>query len=725
MTGQPAGRVAIFGGGMAGLATAWSLSAGDWRARYRSITVYQRGWRLGGKGASSRGRHGRIEEHGLHLLLGYYHSTFRLLDEVYRELDRPRTRPDCPIQTLDDAVRRAPVAGVVDDRQGEPEPWWAAFPVDDDRPGIEPNDPDGPLFSPDMLRQAGRLLVALSESLATRTGDIATLSSTPPPPPDQTPDDRQAVASTAAAFGLPALLAALVGAEQLVAVGHRAGLHAGVGDQRAAGRLATHVFDVLESLAEGARAAVDADPRARRTADVVELLVTALIGLARDGVLAEPDRIRELDAEDYRDWLKRHGASAELLASPLIRGLYDLVFAYEGGDPARPRFAAGVGLELAVQMFLNYRGSLFWHMTAGMGEIVFAPLYECLRRRGVAFEFFHRLDEITCDDDGASVTGAVLTRQVDGALGFEPLVEVSGLPAWPDRPDPEQLGPLPGDGLDLELAWSTTEAGGRLTLRRGVDFDIAVLAVSLGAVADVVPAIVERQPRWRAMTETLGTVPTQAFQLWCRDDEAALGWRGGAGVAVSGYTEPFDTWASMSHLLERESWPDGDRPGSIAYFCSAMTDRPVLDADQAALANDEVKAGAIRFLDRDVSVLWPAAVESGRDGDDPSFRWSTLCDGDGGVWPDQRAFDTQYWRANVDPSDRYVQSLPGTNHLRIRPGETGVEGLVVAGDWTDTGLNAGCIEAATRSGVLAAAAVAEALGCGLDTHGVDGTTDGD
>ena len=58
-------KVAILGGGMAGLSAAWRLSEPGWRNRFQSITVYQRGWRLGGKGASSRGDHGRIEEHGL------------------------------------------------------------------------------------------------------------------------------------------------------------------------------------------------------------------------------------------------------------------------------------------------------------------------------------------------------------------------------------------------------------------------------------------------------------------------------------------------------------------------------------------------------------------------------------------------------------------------------------------------------------------------------------
>ena len=94
---------------MAGLAAAWELSAGNWRTAVDSITVYQRGWRLGGKGASSRGPHGRIEEHGLHVLLGCYDATFRVLREVYRELDRARTDPACPLATWRDAV--APAGG--------------------------------------------------------------------------------------------------------------------------------------------------------------------------------------------------------------------------------------------------------------------------------------------------------------------------------------------------------------------------------------------------------------------------------------------------------------------------------------------------------------------------------------------------------------------------------------------------------------------------------------
>src|SRR3954468_3624419 len=97
---------------MAGMAAARRLSEPGWQDELASITVYQRGWRLGGKGASSRGVHGRIEEHGLHVWLGYYHNAFRLMREVYDELDRPTTAPDCPIRTFDDAFLPADDVGV-------------------------------------------------------------------------------------------------------------------------------------------------------------------------------------------------------------------------------------------------------------------------------------------------------------------------------------------------------------------------------------------------------------------------------------------------------------------------------------------------------------------------------------------------------------------------------------------------------------------------------------
>jgi hypothetical protein len=49
--------------------------------------------------------------------------------------------------------------------------------------------------------------------------------------------------------------------------------------------------------------------------------------------------------------------------------------------------------------------------------------------------------------------------------------------------------------------------------------------------------------------------------------------------------------------------------------------------------------------------------------------------------------------------------LPGTIADRISPLDRFVENMTVAGDWTACGLDAGCVEAAVMSGMLAAYAL--------------------
>ncbi len=52
------------------------------------VTIFQMGGRLGGKAASSRNTQlgDRIEEHGLHLWLGYYENAFRMVRTCFEEL---------------------------------------------------------------------------------------------------------------------------------------------------------------------------------------------------------------------------------------------------------------------------------------------------------------------------------------------------------------------------------------------------------------------------------------------------------------------------------------------------------------------------------------------------------------------------------------------------------------------------------------------------------------
>ena len=50
-------------------------------------------------------------------------------------------------------------------------------------------------------------------------------------------------------------------------------------------------------------------------------------------------------------------------------------------------------------------------------------------------------------------------------------------------------------------------------------------------------------------------------------------------------------------------------------------------------------------------------------------------------------------------------SLPGTARYRLRADRSGFSNLTLAGDWTDTGLNLGCIESAVISGRQASRAI--------------------
>jgi uncharacterized protein with NAD-binding domain and iron-sulfur cluster len=207
------------------------------------------------------------------------------------------------------------------------------------------------------------------------------------------------------------------------------------------------------------------------------------------------------------------------------------------------------------------------------------------------------------------------------------------------------------------------------------------------------------------MVHHVKTVATQAFQIWLKADMRELGWPH-PPINVSGFVEPFDTWADMSHLASEESWELP--PRAIAYFCNALPDLEALPRhehqDWLARHRERVRRNAVTFLNRHVAHLWPNAAAA-----DGAFRWDLLAVPAELMPPvpagDQHRFDTQFWVASVHPSDRYVLSLPGSAMYRISPLDRTYDNLTIAGDWTDCGFNAGCVEAAVMSGLLAAHAI--------------------
>lgn len=666
-------RVAILGGGMAGLSAAWRLSEAGWQDRYEAITVYQRGWRLGGKGASSRGENGRIEEHGLHVWIGSYENAFTLIRECYAELDRANTDPLVPIQTWDQAFTPANDVGAMDRWDGKWQLWLGRFTGNNELPG-EPDAPTGDLSVVRFLQRALQVITDFSNSLRAMAGTGLTLSASaePPPSPKRSLDTVQrAVIAALAALADPRP----TNDEQLLP---------------------------LSRALEAIRGTLDYERRSdHRLGWTLLSLVTATVhGVMADGIVTDPRGFRAVNDEDYAEWVIRHGAHPDVLEFPVLRAMYNMVFGYEKGHLERPKVCAGVGMLLVGMMLFTYKGAIFWKMNAGMGDIIMAPLYEALRRRGVDFEFFHRVDALHLDPKRQHIDAITMGRQVrlaDGVDHYEPLARVHELPVFPNRPLAQQIHIK--DAMEgLESHFGSRDDAERRVLCRGVDFDRVILAVSLGIIPIVAKELIDDRPEWREMTEHVKTIGSLGLQVWLRADAKELGIAAPA-ITTSGYIPPIDTFASMPQTLWAEDWPEHDRPQTVAYFCGALdVDWPAAnEAEYLERCHHIAKTESLNFLDNLVGVHLPGAVT------EEGFAWHLVAGANG-----QRggaALDTQHLSVNVDPSDRYVLSVPGSDKYRLRPDEGGYDNLVLAGDWTDTGLNSGCIEAAVLSGLQAANAV--------------------
>lgn len=121
-----------------------------------------------------------------------------------------------------------------------------------------------------------------------------------------------------------------------------------------------------------------------------------------------------------------------------------------------------------------------------------------------------------------------------------------------------------------------------------------------------------------------------------------------------------------------------------------------------------MRAQALRFLGSDIAALWPG-------GSNPltkQVNWDLLVDPSGASG--SARLDAQFLRANVEPSERYVLSVPGSSACRIAPDDTGFDNLYVAGDWTACTLDAGCVEAAAISGIMAANGILRSVGANQD-----------
>lgn len=702
-------RVIILGGGMGALTAAFHLTADpSWKQRYDSIELYQPGWRLGGKCASSRNpaRGWRNEEHGLHMWFGFYENAFAMMRACYdeRQADEQIARPTgLPLADFAQAFEGRDEVALMDPHGA----GWRRQVLCFSHDGAAGEPGDGAYVEPPTAELMQRLLTMMWRQakewipgeLRWQGGYLDDLPELQRAQRDWTesPEDEDDDAFPHLG-GLLRYLPPLWEVDDII-----------FGELgRAFERLRSAVEQVLEP---------GPDPDAPDLADIRSMLqlgFTVLRGLIEDRV--PQHGLASLDRMELRQWLHKHGASDAVLASTPLRALYSATLAYEDGDLNRPNMAAGVALGLLLRIGLCWRGHALYEMQAGMGETVITPLYQVLLRRGVRFHFFHRVRELQLHPKEKSVICVRFGVEATVAAGsdaYAPLINVgaSKLPCWPREPLYAQLREgeeLRARGIDLESEWSGWADVGSLDLDIAPD-DEVVLGISLGALAPISEALCERSVKWDRMLREIPVVETQAAQLWLNRSLEQLGWRGGIRAMVAA-PEPHNVWSDMSQVIATEDWP-GPAPVASVYLCGPLagnfSQAPPEDLEAPLRALAAVRSETIRWLQNFGGWVWPAAVQPRRaahPGERP-YDWADLHVEGNRACEGVACLDEQYLRANIGGSHRYVLSPADGNLRRLAPDGSGFSNLKLAGDWTRTSINAGCVEAAVMSGMAASRAI--------------------
>lgn len=688
-------KVAILGGGIGALTAAFQLTnTANWKDELESVTIYQIGWRLGGKCATSRNAamRDRIEEHGIHYLLGFYENAFHVIRQIYDEC-RQHGIP-APFANWEDAFRQQSVITAMVDEAG-----WVSFgtiwPSNDDRPGDprrfenKEHPPTGWELVKELYRRASQWAFSLG-------GD-----------PQLGLDREQSRVLLEIGNWFEQAFRLANQSDPAPPVDSR--------DTRLILDLLARVERSLGDVTFAPLLAADVLPKPTVTAQARFLLIMLdIVRTLGEGILV--DRLTGhdfsfVDDEEFHAWLVRHRCRHPDFA--VIRSGYDACFAYRNGESTRPTMSAAVALNGGLRLWLTYRGSIFWPMRAGMAEVIFSPLYRLLEHRGVRFEFFHRVRELHLSSDRRRVETIDIDVQAelkDGVRKYEPLVKVGDIECWPGTPRYEQLkDPQPLMGRDMESAWNAPRPVGTRTLRSGTDFDVVVFGIALGAVPHLCKELLAQSADWRRMVERVPTVQTQALQLWMNITTTQCGYDHGTLVptdepaCASAFVKPFDTFVDQSDLRHLEGWRPEDDVQQVSYFCSTFPDAariPDPGSDEGFPDRElaRVLACVRQFVEADLPVLFPNTTRGVG-----AFNWDLLVDITGGGGP--KRLDAQFVRANIDPSARYVLSPPGAILARLQPDRSGFDNLFLAGDWTFTPMNSGCVEAATMSGLRAAQGV--------------------
>src|SRR6478736_649415 len=521
------------------------------------------GWRLGGKGASGRNAAfgNRIEEHGLHVWGGFYRNAFRMMREIYAA----QPNDGRLFKQWSDAFKRHSAVQLEESVDGSWIPWLIDLPED------PANDPDSDPTSGAALPPPGEYIHLILNALKDLLDDARPEFKSEPPPQtgivaggwlQRLRQEIDVVTGDIAGMVTRHTPHALVTAARDLAamLPGDPNLHSDL-HLAAIANLIIDADDAARAIATTLDGPTHDD---RRLVEMISLVRATIVGLIHDDVLKRGfESINDLD---WTVWMAKHGASPEAQKSAMVRGIYDYVFGYEKGMGDRPSLEAGTAVNGILRLFFTFKGSLFWEMQAGMGDVVFAPTYEVLKARGVKFKFFHRVEQLLPDAQKTVVDSIVVRQQaeVQGGGEYEPLVRINQVPSWPSQPDLSQL--VDGQsftGVNFESAWAAP-TGTLHTLQRGVDFDDIILGISIEGVKYVCKDLPAPGSPFQQMMDNLQTVQTCSMQLWLSAEAGGIGAQAVPRIA-SCYVDNLNTFSDMTFLLAREAYPASSRtPGDMS-----------------------------------------------------------------------------------------------------------------------------------------------------------------
>ncbi len=752
-------KIVVLGGGLSGLSAAYELTDyPGWKDLYE-VTLYQFGWQLGGKCKTGRGRMERIEEHGIHVFLGFYNNAMRMIRQAYAEREKFRKITDpAPFLTWESLFHKqsSVLLPFFSKKTHKWENYNLIFPENPDVPGIgeapteQVNIKKMILLALEMLMGSpyqqpagciGRIRAAFMRWIWKKesTDQIYTpkFKAENHAYPPWWEDLKQEVKKHHGHKGLPEHVQFLHHAKKLAhelpeSKDHAVAVtNATVDTGHPHENIAHLLFGFLSGLEKRIAPYLGADSRLEMFWMFAQVGYYNYLGL--QSIYNKTTGTYDFDSindRDYRAWLIQLGAPDEVAWSPPVKDIYTLVFAYPAsGDTTQPGLiAAGTALMGAMLIILGYKGSVMYRFKGGTADVVVSTIYEVLKERGVHFKFFHEVQHVAYSegDEIESMTIGEQIRLKDPEAQFHATNLIKGLHCWAAHPfwrwdslsrqiDPEDLAELQKGNVNLQSAWSGWKNRRVHTLEKGKDFDQVVLAISIAALKDICPDIISKRPAWSDMVNNVQTIQTQGVQLWVKKSLAELGMDLPAlGMQVDDmpildtYNNPINSYADMTELLKWEDWSAvPDKPRSLAYFCGPLSENgpipPYTDTDFPLRQQTRVKEMTTQWLQDNAGFLWPTGTtHENPDG----FDLDLLADPSGkpGATGLEK-LNEQFYSANIDPTERYVLSLPGSGKYRLKTDQSGYKNLFLAGDWIDSGYNMGCAEVAIMSGLLAAQAL--------------------